>query len=479
MNILGLFNISRTTKAAPPVPVSDNRGGWYRILESFTGAWQTNTVVDFNSVLANHAVFACMTLIASDISKLRVKLVEQDENGIWTETTSAAFSPVLKKPNRFQNRIQYWENYYLSKLMRGNTYVLKIRDNRQVVRSQIVLAPDRVTPLIADDGTVFYQLRADNVGGIKEDIMVPASEIIHDRFNCLFHPLVGLSPIYAAGVAATQGLSILDSSTQFFGNKSRPGGVLTAPGAISQETADRLKAAFDANYSGENAGKIAVVGDGLKFEAIAMNATDSQLIEQLKWTAEVVCSTFHVPPYKIGVGQMPTNNNVESLNIEYYSQCLQVLIEAAELCQDEALGFDTPVEGKTLGTEFDIDNLLRMDSVTQMEVLSKSAGIMEVDEMRNKLGLRKTKGGNAVFLQQQNYSLPALQKRDAKEDPFGTSKAPADPVPAVDPANDNSEEARQARRLRRRAHLAAEVGLDHIPLPEANPGTAVAVVARV
>ncbi|WP_416380911.1 hypothetical protein, partial [Klebsiella pneumoniae] len=34
---------------------------------------------------------------------------------------------------------------------------------------------------------------------------VPAREVIHDRFNCLFHPLIGLSPIYAAGLAAMQG----------------------------------------------------------------------------------------------------------------------------------------------------------------------------------------------------------------------------------------------------------------------------------
>jgi phage portal protein BeeE len=62
------------------------------------------------------------------------------------------------------------------------------------------------------------------------------------------------------------------------------------------------------------------------------------LIEQLKWTAEVVCSTYHVPPYKIGIGAMPVYNNVQALNTEYYSQCLQVLIEAIELCLDEGLG---------------------------------------------------------------------------------------------------------------------------------------------
>jgi phage portal protein BeeE len=49
--------------------------------------------------------------------------------GIWTETDSPAFSPVLRKPNRYQNRIQFWESWILSKLTRGNAYVLKERDN--------------------------------------------------------------------------------------------------------------------------------------------------------------------------------------------------------------------------------------------------------------------------------------------------------------------------------------------------------------
>src|SRR6185312_14046419 len=112
----------------------------------------------------------------------------------------------------------------------------------------------------------------DDLSGLHDDknVVVPASEIIHDRMNCLFHPLVGLSPIYAAGLAATQGLHIQGNSATFFKNGSNPGGVLTAPGAISDETAARLKAAWATNYSGENAGKVAVLGDGLKYEAMAV-----------------------------------------------------------------------------------------------------------------------------------------------------------------------------------------------------------------
>jgi HK97 family phage portal protein len=439
------FTISRQ-KAPPPsaVAVAENRGGWVNLIrESFTGAWQQNITVDYNSVLSYNAVYACITLIASDISKLCVDLVQEDKDGIWTEVDSPAYSPVLRKPNRYQNRIQFWETYILSKLMRGNVYVLKQRDNRQVVTSLYVLDPNRVKVLVANDGSVWYQLGSDNLSAIGEAITVPASEIIHDRFNCLFHPLVGTSPIFAAGVAATQGLAIQNNSATFFGNKSQPGGVLTAPGAISDETAARLKDAWETKFSGENAGKVAVLGDGLKYERMSLTAEESQLIDQLKWTAEVVCSVFHVPPYKIGLGTMPTYNNIQSLNVEYYSQCLQSLIESAELCMDEGLGIGEGVliNGKTYGVEFDIDNLLRMDSVTQMQVLKDGAGIMEIDEMRGKIGLPKTKGGNAVYLQQQNFSLPALAKRDAKDDPFGTAKTPA-PTPAVDQAaNDNAMEA--------------------------------------
>lgn len=425
MNLFGL-NITRE-KSLNSV---QDRGGWFPIIrEAFGGAWQENVEVKFDTVLSFHAVFACQTLIASDIAKLRVKLVSQDADGIWSETKNAAYSPVLRKPNGYQNRIQFFENWVLSKLQRGNTYVLKQRDGRGVVTRLFVLDPTLVKPLVSESGEVFYEIDTDNLTNVVDRVIVPAREIIHDRFNCFFHPLVGLSPIFANGLAATHGLSIQTNSTKFFQNGSRPGGVLTAPGAISDGTAARLKAYWDANFTGANAGKVAVLGDGLKYEQMTTKAVDAQLIEQLKWSAEVVCSTYHVPPYKIGIGQQPTYNNVQALNTEYYSQCLQVLIESIELCLDEGLG-----TGETLGTEFDVDNLLRMDSVTQMDVLTKGAGILKIDEMRAKLDKKPVTGGDTVYLQQQNYSLEALAKRDAQENPFGSA------APAIEPAADNEDD---------------------------------------
>jgi HK97 family phage portal protein len=430
MKILG-FTIAREKDLSPVT----SRGGWWPIIrESFAGAWQQNVTVNTDSVLSFHADFACRTLIASDIAKLRVKLVAQDSDGIWSETKNPAYSPVLRKPNGYQNRIQFFENWVLSKLQKGNTYVLKQRDGRGVVVKLYVLDPCRVTPLVAEDGSVFYELQTDTLSELPtERVVVPAREIIHDRFNCFFHPLVGLSPIMANGLAATQGLAIQNATTRLFQNGARPSGILTAPGDIKPETATELKAYWETNFSGVNVAKVAVLGDGLKYEAMSQNAVDSQMIEQLKWTAEVVCSTYHVPPYKIGIGQQPTYNNVQALNVEYYSQCLQVLIESIEVCLDEGLA-----TGETLGTEFDTDNLLRMDSAALVLSIKDAvgAGVMAPNEGRAKLDLKPTAGGDGPYLQQQNYSLLALSKRDAMEDPFAGPKptapvAPPEPTPAA------------------------------------------------
>ena len=412
-------------KALSSVPAG--RGGWMPIFESFAGAWQSNVVVDAEGVLANPFIFRCQAMISRDIAKLRVMLMQR-QGDIWKETSSAAFSPVLRKPNNYQTRNQFWECYFLSKLARGNTYALKQRDARRVVTQMHVLDPTRVTPLVSDGGEVFYRLSSDNLAGLEDDVVVPASEVIHDRWNCLFHPLVGLSPIFANGIAATQAQKISDTSTRFFANQSRPGGILTAPGKISEDAAARLKTAFDANYTGDNSGKIAVMGDGLKFEAMAVNATDAQLVEQLKWTSETIATTYGIPLYKVGLGTMPTANNLQALNVEYYGQSLQGLIEDAESCLDDGLGLDS----ETIGTRFDIDGLLRMDSATQMDVLERSKSILTLDERRAKLNAAGITGGATVYLQEQDHSIEAIAARDkllieGSAETLAPTPAPADP----------------------------------------------------
>jgi len=399
-------------------------GGWYTVFESYGGAFQADVTLTPEQSLAHPTVYACVTQIAGDIGKLRLRMT-QFKDGIWTETV--AYSPIFRKPNHYQTRQKFIEQWIISKLIHGNTYILKQRDDRGNVKALYILDPLKVKVLVADTGMVFYQLGQDNLSGItREYPAVPASEIIHDTMECLFHPLVGIPPLYAGGLAALQGVNIQKNSAYFFGNRSQPGGILTAPGSISDETAARLKAAWDANYTGTNAGKVAVLGDGLKFEPMSFTAVDSQLIQQLKWSDEKVCSVFKVPPYKVYAGALPASLNTEVIDRIYYSGCLQRHIEAIEQLLDDGLGLP-----QNLGTEFDLDDLMRMDTAAMMKTVADGvgAGVMSPNEGRRKFNLKPVQGGDTPYLQQQNYSLAALDERD-KTNPLAV-KPQAQPTKPV------------------------------------------------
>lgn len=408
--------------------------GWNRITEPFTGAWQQNVEWQRKDVLCYHAIFACITLIAGDIAKCAVRRVRRDAEGIWTEVDLGRNS-VLIQPNAYQTRIQFFESWVLSKLIRGNSYILKEKNNRGDIVRMHVLHPDLVLPLVSDDGQVFYQIGQDNLAGISQTgVTVPASEIIHDRFNCFYHPLVGLSPIFASGLPAYMGMKILENSAHLFKNGSRPSGILTVPEAIRKETAQELSEMWEASYGGENFGKVAILGGDLKYQALAMKAEEAQLVEQLKLTAEMVCSTFHVPAYKV-IGNAPAYNNIEALEQSYYSQCLQVLIESIEACLDH--GFDMPSDD---GFEFDLDNLLRMDTKSQVETLGigTTKGLVAPNEGRRKLNLPPVPGGEMPYLQEQNWPISELSKRTM---PPLEGPPPPPPPPAPEGAASDVERA--------------------------------------
>jgi HK97 family phage portal protein len=419
-------------------------GFWPVVRESFTGAWQRNVELRRDVVLANWAVYSCLTLIAGDIGKLALKLRAWNKTAkIWEDAQSAAFSPVLRKPNRYQTRQQFIQSWVVSKLAHGNTYVLKERDLSGVVRALYVLDPCRCRPMVAPDGSVYYALGTDWLNNVEGEGLpaVPASEVIHDRMECLFHPLQGVSPLFASGLAATQGLRIQQNSAAFFANFSQPGGILSGPDRISDEAAARIKKYWDENYGGANAGKVAVLGDGLTYSGLAVNAVDSEMTSQLKLTGEMVCSTFHVPAFKVGMGAIPAGQKVGDLNQIYYSDCLQQHLEAIEVLLDEGLGLVGLKEGVQYATEFDTDDLLRMDPVSLSTVvdLKIKGGYMSPDEARQRSNMAPVPGGDTPYMQQQNFSLAALAKRDAREDPFGTAKPPP-PPPAPAPAPEPKEE---------------------------------------
>jgi HK97 family phage portal protein len=433
MRILG-FEVS-VRKQSPMLPTNIYDRGWWPIVrEPFAGAWQRNQPLSMENPLQNATLYRCVAMISADVAKMRLKLM-QPVDQVWQETTASAFSTVLNKPNRYQTRIQFFESWMISKLRAGNAYVLKERDNRNVVSALHVLDPNRVKPMEALDGSLFYDLNTDHLAGITEEhVVIPASEIMHDRINCLFHKMVGMSPLYSTAAPAARGLSIEQFSAMFFGNAARPSGILTAPGNIDEATAARLENNWHNNYTGINQGKVAILGSGLTWNPLQQNAVDSQLIEQLKHNNETICTAFGIPAFMVGAKDPPNYQNAELLDLQYYKQCLQSLIEHIELILSEGLG----LIGAGYRAEFDLTGLFRMDSQTQITVLAEgvSKGILSPNEARRVLGYIDVTGGESPMAQQQMFTLQALANRaNAPALPAAPAPMPNPTTPAPTPIN--------------------------------------------
>jgi HK97 family phage portal protein len=424
-----LFGYDITLKKALHAVADRARGGWYRLIgEPYPGAWQQNQEERIGTVLCYPTLYACLNRISQDIGKLPFALKRRLASGIWkVDDANTSYWPVLRKPNHYQTAQQFREAWVLSKLTHGNTYVLKGYDERGVVNRLWVLDPDRVMPMVSDSGDVFYQLNYPSAANLlpadypNEQLTIPARHIIHDRLNCFHHQLIGVPPVCAAHWPAVKNLKILKDATTFFANGAQPGGILTAPAGMSDEDAAAVKAYWDENFTGDNRGKVGVIGADMKFTAFAFKAADSQLVEQMRYSDEQICQPFGIPPFKIGIGSIPAGLGVDAINQLYYADALQAHIEAMENLLDEGLGVKSP-----LGIELELEPLLRMDVGKQAEVMTKltSGGIATPNEGRLPFNLPPLLGGDTVYMQQQDYPLDQVRLNKIEPAPAPTPQAP-------------------------------------------------------
>ena len=186
--------------------------------------------------------------------------------------------------------------------------------------------------------------------------------------------------------------------------------------------------------SGDNAGKVGVIGADMKFTAFAMKSVDSQVIDQLKYSDEQICQPFGIPPFKVGIGSIPAGLGVDGLNQLYYADALQAHIEHIENLLTDYLRLDAGVY-----VELDIDALIRMDESKRAEVETKlvAGKIKTPDEGRARFNLPPTGGGGTLWGQHQDYPLGVLAERSlADESEDATASAAA--------ANDSPDENRMA-----------------------------------
>lgn len=416
------------------------------IREPFSGAWQMNKECNAQTALAFSGVYACVSTIADDVSKLPMRVRERDDRGIAYDRPDHWAARLFRRPNAFQTGLQFVQQYKTCKLLTGNVYVVFKYDDRQVPNEMHIVDPRTVTPFVTPEGSVYYRINqarsnSNALARLKEsDYLFPASEVLHDRMTSVFHPLIGISPLFAAGASASAGYSIVQNSKAFFQNMARASGVLTAPGRVSRETAERLAGKWKENYSGGNTGNVAVLGDGLKWEPLSMTATDAQLIEQLRWSVEDVARVFRVPLFMLGDLSKVSYRNSEQLTRVYYQSTLQWHLESMEAAFDKFFGFTA----RTF-LEFDLDSLFRTDADTRFKAYQSAlaAGWTAINEVRAQENLPPVEGGEEPRVQMQYVPLSLANEPPAPEPVEETPPDEDDPDAEEAPEETDEPEAEE------------------------------------
>lgn len=232
-----------------------------------------------------------------------------------------------EKDHRYNGLITY---EFLKKvssfmLLNGNCFVYKqmIGSN---VDSLAILRPDLVTLEESADGSLLGY----RYNGYGTNVLFRPDEIINfemfSPFETFPGKVKGVSPMQAIAMQAEMDGTANRWNWNFFKNGGSVRDILSTDQVIKQENKDRLISKWKANYQGvNNAHKIAILDQGLKYESIAPSQKEMDFVESRRFTRDEILAIYKLP--KIIIGIMEDANKASAVIAEntYARVCLRPL----------------------------------------------------------------------------------------------------------------------------------------------------------
>lgn len=350
----------------------------------FFGQSASGATVNERTAMQMTAVYACVRVLAESIASLPLHLFRREDNGNRVKDEKSGLYFLLHdEPNPEMTSYIFRETLMTHLLLYGNAYAQILRNGRGDILGLYPLMPNRMSVERGDDGRLFYRYtRYDSEALADKDstvILTPA-DVLHIP-GLSYDGLVGLSPIAACRNAVGAGLSADEYSSRYYANGAAPMGVLEHPGLIKQP--DKLRESWNAAFGGtRNAGKVAILEEGLKFTPISISPQDSQLLETRKFSVEEICRIFRVPPHLVQDLERATFNNIEQMSLDFVIYSLMPWVCRWEAALQRSLL--KPEEKRNYEIRFNLDGLLRGSYESRMRgyQTAVNTGIFSVNDCR-------------------------------------------------------------------------------------------------
>jgi HK97 family phage portal protein len=213
-----------------------------------------------------------------------------------------------------------------------------------------------------------------------QPFLIPAEDMLHIRgFSA--NGLLGASRIMLAKEAIGLALAQEQQSSRWMANRASLSGVLTTDSKLTEAAAKRMAQDWKDMKGGlQNAGAIAVLEQGLKYQPIAMTANDLQIIAQRTFQLQEVARIWRVPLHMLGDLTRSTNNNIGQQSQEYINLTLSSYTARWRWKLHTSFG----LRPDGLFIDFDLSELTRADITARYNNYARAitAGFLSPQEAR-------------------------------------------------------------------------------------------------
>lgn len=275
-----------------------------------------------------------------------------------------------------------------------NAFALKLPASDGISAPELfLLEPELVEKYRGEDRELRYDVYTREGGEFA--MGVHGRHVIHFRGPALHSTFRPESMISVARNSLGNALATQEYQGAMYRNGGVPKGVLSVDEPLSLEQGLEMADAWRAAYGGsENAGKIAVLDRGGKFQSVGMTNENAQFIEQLQMSATDAARLLNIPPAFIGAeGSAMTYDNASSNNQHLLTYALRPWLDLVE----GALNMDSDLFGvrSPWVPRFNTDELTRPDLEARYAGYSAAiaAGWMDAEEARAAEGLPPRQAG--------------------------------------------------------------------------------------
>ena len=339
-------------------------GSGYRFAFGQSSAGKT---VNERTAMQMTAVYACVRILAESIASLPLHVYRQGPNGSHVKAEDhPLFFLLHDEPNPEMTSFIFRETLMTHLLLWGNGYAQILRNGKGEVMGLYPLLPNKMSVERDEKGQLYYRYTRND----QEPPTMEGNTVILLPENVLHIPglgfdgLVGYSPISMTKNAIGLAMAAEEYGSKFFANGAAPAGVLEHPNVIKDVS--KLRESWNSTFGGtSNAGKIAILEEGMHFSPISMSPQDSQLIETRKYQLDEIARIFRIPPHMVGDLDKSSFNNIEQQGLEFVKYTLDPWVVRWESALSRALL--NRQEKRCYEIRFNVDGLLRGDYKSRME----------------------------------------------------------------------------------------------------------------